>query len=75
LQQRIAISQKIINDSHHQQYNLEGRGSWSVFSSYTMNYDYLTWWLGDPPSTKKEKLLFTIQEVGGYAILHEQKRK
>ena len=43
-------------------YNIEGRGEGSEFESFTMNYEYLLWWKGNPPSRQKQDLNFVIEE-------------
>lgn len=59
---RLHRSKEIIKMAGGNKYNLIGKGEGSQFESFTMNYEYLTWWLGHGPSQKKEKMKFIIQE-------------
>lgn len=59
---RIAIAEEIVNEAGSRSYNIIGTGDGSQFESFTMNYEYLTWWLGHPPSKSPQKLKFIIQE-------------
>ncbi|HEY4876693.1 MAG TPA: glycosyltransferase family 39 protein [Puia sp.] len=70
--QRVTIAKQIINESQGKEYNLVGRGNWSQFVSFTMNYEYLTWWLGHGPSHLKEPLHFIIQETPTQIILQKK---
>ncbi len=69
LTERIAIAKQIIQKSKGQEYNLIGRGPWSQYESFTMNYQYLAWWLGHEPSKRKAKLVFIVQEKNGHAFV------
>lgn len=60
---RINAAQRIILDAKGKEYNLVGKGTGSQFESFTMNYEYLSWWLGKAPSKKEEKLKFFISET------------
>lgn len=62
---RLEITKRIIQDAKDDSYNLIGKGPGSQFESFTMNYEYLAWWLGKPPSKKKESLSFLIHEEDG----------
>ncbi|MBI2028545.1 MAG: glycosyltransferase family 39 protein [Candidatus Levybacteria bacterium] len=59
---RLNISRKIVQQAQGKEYNLVGKGDGSQFRSFTMNYEYLAWWLGNEPSQKNEKLKFIIDE-------------
>lgn len=59
---RLEIAKKIVKESNKQKYNLVGKGEGSQFSSFTMNYEYLTWRLGNEPSKKPQNLIFIISE-------------
>ncbi len=61
-QTRLNIAKYIVKESEGKEYNLRGRGDASQFESFTMNYEYLAWWLGKGPSHKRQKLSFTIEE-------------
>lgn len=60
--ERLNASKDIINKSGDEEYNLIGRGEGSQFESFTMNYKYLTWYLGNPPSSKKENIKIEVYE-------------
>ncbi len=60
LSKRIAISKKIIAQSHGEKYNLLGVGKGSKHSSFVMGYEYLLWWLGNEPSKEKQDMQFVI---------------
>ena len=62
LGKRIEASRKILDIVGNKQYNLIGEGPGSQYESFTMNYEYLTWWLGHGPSEKIEKIKITITE-------------
>ncbi|MBU4016670.1 glycosyltransferase family 39 protein, partial [Patescibacteria group bacterium] len=59
---RLAAAKKIVSQAQGRRYNLIGRGEGSQFSSFTMNYEYLTWWLGHAPSKEQTDLQFIISE-------------
>lgn len=59
---RIEAAKNIIKNVDKREYNLEGAGFGSQFESFTMNYAYLTWWLGHGVSDKPQRLKFIIQE-------------
>jgi GT2 family glycosyltransferase/4-amino-4-deoxy-L-arabinose transferase-like glycosyltransferase len=60
--ERLAIAKRIVTESNGRRYNLKGTGGGSQFPSYTMNYEYLTWWLGNGPSHTPEPLQFLVSE-------------
>lgn len=59
---RLASANEIIKKSGGRDYNILGKGNGSQFESFTMNYEYLTWWLGHPSSKKNEKIKIYITE-------------
>jgi len=59
---RMQIAKEIVRESNGRGYNLVGKGEGSQHKSFTMNYEYLTWWLGHPPSKKNEDFKFAIEE-------------
>lgn len=71
LSQRITVAREIIEKSDGKPYQLLGRGDGSEFRSFTMNYEYLTWFLGHPPSKKQEKLVFIVSEENSTIRLEE----
>ncbi len=70
---RLRISKKIIKSANNSTFLLKGKGEGSEFSSFTNNYDYLTWYLGGNLS-KKADLEFVIEEKDGKIYLYRQKR-
>ena len=61
-QNRIKASNEVIALTKGRKYNLIGKGEGSWFESFTMNYQYILWWKGYPPSEKKENLKIIIKE-------------
>lgn len=59
---KVSIAKTIIQKAHGKKYNIVGKGPGSQFASYTMGYEYLTWWLGNGPSQRTQKLRFIIGE-------------
>lgn len=53
---------KIIKLTKDKRYNLIGKGEGSQFESFTMNYEYLLWWKGHPPSKNNSKAKIIISE-------------
>lgn len=74
LQERISIAKQIVDESNRKAYNLIGKGNGSQFSSFTMNYEYLTWWLGHAPSKKQEPLIFSIEETDKIIVRKIQRK-
>ena len=60
--QRIEAAKEIIEKSDNKPYNIEGQGEGSQYESFIMPHEYLTWWLGQGPSRKNEKLKFYVSE-------------
>ncbi len=59
---RIKAVERIIVLSKGQEYNLIGEGNGSQFISFTMNYEYLLWWMQNPPSKKDQGLKIYVSE-------------
>jgi hypothetical protein len=70
--QRLTTAKQIIKESKDKKYMLQGTGQWSQYASFTMNYEYLTWWLGHAPARKEEPLRFVIQETPTTIILTKE---
>ncbi len=70
--ERLKTARSIVDTAAGKRYNLRGEGPGSQFESFTMNYEYLTWWLGNGPSKKKESLVFVIKETEDQIILERQ---
>lgn len=63
LSERKNASKEILKIARGREYNLIGVGPGSNFESFTMNYEYLTWWLGkNPPSKSDQKLKIIVDE-------------
>jgi 4-amino-4-deoxy-L-arabinose transferase-like glycosyltransferase len=70
--QREAVAKQIIQESGGKEYNLEAKGNGSQFISFTMNYEYLAWWMGHGPTKTKEPLRFIIQETPTQILLTKE---
>ncbi|HSX09758.1 MAG TPA: glycosyltransferase [Candidatus Saccharimonadales bacterium] len=73
--QRNAIAKQIVKESNGKEYNLKGAGNGSQYISFTMSYEYLTWWMGHRPTKKKVPLTFTVQETPTTIILTKEIKK
>lgn len=62
---RLEASKEIIGIVNNGEYNLIGVGEGSEHKSFTMNYEYLTWWFGNGPSKSEEELKVLIKEDRG----------
>ena len=60
--QRFDTVKTIIKNINGEKYNIKGKGPGSQFESFTMNYEYIAWWLGHPPAKSAQKLRYVIQE-------------
>jgi hypothetical protein len=60
---------KIIAQTKGEEYNLVGAGIGSQFSSFTMNYEYLLWLKGKPPSQKEQKVKIIIRETNREIVI------
>lgn len=67
--QRIRAVDKIIQLTKGQNYNLIGRGEGSQFESFTMNYEYLLWWKGHPPSKNPVSVKIYVEEKEGKILV------
>ena len=65
LQNRLTAVNQIIKIGNHKKYNLIGQGAGSQFQSFTMDYEYLLWWKGYPPSKTPEQLRIGVSENNG----------
>jgi len=65
LDERITAAKKIIKIAGGKEYNIIGSGPGSEFASFTMNYEYLGWWLGNAPSPDPQNLKFIVNEEHG----------
>lgn len=64
----------IVKESAGKGYNLKGRGEASKFESFTMNYEYLVWHLGNGPSKVRQDLEFVILEEDRKIIIEKNFR-
>jgi hypothetical protein len=62
LDKQLQATAQILKIAQKRDYNLKGKGSGSQFESFTMNYEYLSWWLGRAPSKKNEHLKIYISK-------------
>lgn len=62
LEKKLQMSKEILNRAKDNEYNLIGKGLGSEHKSFTMSYEYLTFWLGHPPAKPSKNLKFIIQE-------------
>lgn len=69
LGKRVQAANKIIVLTKGKEYNLIGVGTGSQFESFTMNYEYLLWLKGNPPSHKKQKTKIVIKETDKEIII------
>lgn len=60
---KIEAVEKIVNLTNNHEYNLIGSGYGSQFRSFTMNYEYLLWWKGHPPTNKNVNLKIIVSET------------
>ncbi len=63
LEKRQQAVNKIISLAGNKEYNLIGRGEGSQFVSFTMNYEYLLWYGGHPPSRKDANTKIVVWET------------
>src|SRR3989344_397770 len=59
---RVLIAKNLVEKSKGNAYNLIGNGPGNEHKNFLLNYEYLTWRLGHPPSKKSEILKFVIEE-------------
>ena len=62
LDKRQQTALEILNIVGNKDYNLKGRGFGSEHESFTMNYEYLVWWMGHAPSKNNKSLKIYISE-------------
>ncbi|MEK7533749.1 MAG: glycosyltransferase [Patescibacteria group bacterium] len=69
---RLNASHEIISYSKGNKYNLIGKGWLSEFDSYTMNYQYLTWWMGNAPAKENSEIKIFVTEEKGKIIIEKK---
>lgn len=73
-QDRLDAAKTIVREAENRPYSLIGQGPGSKFESFTMNYTYLTWWLGHAPAKVKAPLRFVINETPGGIIIEKNSK-
>jgi len=69
LDKRIQASYDMLNMTQNKDYNLIGKGEASKHKSFTMNYEYLTWWLGHAPSRENESVkIYVFESANGIKV-------
>ncbi|OGH02455.1 MAG: hypothetical protein A2798_02240 [Candidatus Levybacteria bacterium RIFCSPHIGHO2_01_FULL_37_17] len=58
---RMGTASYIVESSGNKKFSIQGRGEGSEFESFTMGYDFLTWYIGKGPSDDFD-LLYIIEE-------------
>lgn len=69
---RLTTSKRIVSVVGNRSYVLIGKGEGSQFRSFTMNYEYLTWYLGHPMGDKTSKLKLVIEEKNNRIYLEQK---
>jgi hypothetical protein len=57
LKDKIEIAKTIVNQTDGREFSLRGKGPGSQFASFTMNYEYLLWWLGHRSSQHAQQVV------------------
>jgi hypothetical protein len=70
--ERMQVARTIVKEAGGNRYTIKGVGEGSQFASYTMNYEYLTWWLGNAPVKDEQKLQFIIDETPEKILLQKK---
>lgn len=70
---RTQAAKHILQVSKGKRYSLVGKGEGSQFESFTMNYEYLLWRMGHPPSSENIHARFVIEESKRGIEIHENK--
>jgi len=73
--EQIEASDKIIQLVKGRNYNLVGQGELSFFPVFTMPYEYLLWWKGQPPVKEKVDLKIVVWEKDGEIIVYKENIK
>lgn len=72
---RLDAAKKIVSKAKGKPYSLKGKGDGSEFESFTMNYQYLTWMLGNPPRKGRTEKCFTVSETSSDVFVESCGRK
>lgn len=62
LKERINVAKYIIETSKNKSFTVYGKGEGSNFESFTMNYQYLTWYLGKEFKKKGGEITYIVEE-------------
>lgn len=65
LRARQVMVEKIITDSNSRSFQIYGTGVGSEFESFTMPYEYLSWYLGNPTRKTNSNNVFILEERAG----------
>lgn len=71
IQERLKVSRQVVEKARGKKYSLKMLGPNGKFESYSMNYEYIGWWLGNEPAKTQQKLLFSIDETAHGIVLKE----
>lgn len=69
---RLEAVERVISVSDRKPYNIIGRGELNNFRSFTMPYEYLLWWKGHAPESKKVPFKIVIWEKGNEVIVNKE---
>ena len=65
----IKAAKQILNIADNKEYNLIGKGQGSKYESFTMNYEYLAWWLSNAPSRKENATkIYVTESANGISV-------
>ena len=70
---KLEASEKIVNLANGKPYNLIGKGVLSDYPSFTMPYEYLTWWKGNAPKKTNTQLKIIVWEKENEIIILKDK--
>ncbi|MBI4009255.1 glycosyltransferase [Candidatus Roizmanbacteria bacterium] len=60
--ERLNAVKAILKKTDGERYEIKGKGPGSQFESFTMNYEYLAWWLGRAPSKKNKNINMNVSK-------------
>lgn len=68
LGERVQIARQIISTAGGKEYTIIGIGEGSQFQSFTMPYEYLTWWFGHRGSKNAQRKIYVSEDEKGIHI-------
>jgi len=71
-EERMKAVDSMIKTTKGKPYNLVGRGELSDFPMFTMNYEYLLWWKGYPPTKENVALKIVVWEKEGDITIYQE---